>query len=121
MTTQEAEKIDIVRMDVSVTPLLCPFPDRRGNPAVFVFFAPHQVNFIVDMLKRQEQFEAARAPRLAEQHQVPVNESAFSLPKEYMCLFKAHSLCLERVVFSFWGAGMFDHVNFQWFLIITCA
>lgn len=43
------------------TPLFCPFPSRRGNPTVFVFFSLHQMNFVVDKLQRQEQFKDARA------------------------------------------------------------
>lgn len=87
------------------TPLFCPCPIQRGNPAVFVFFSLHQVNFVVDMLNRQ-QCKAARASdwQSSIAPEYPSTKSAFSLPKEYMCMFKAHSLSLERVVFSFLGS-----------------
>lgn len=80
-----------------------PFPSQRRSPAVFVFFSLHQVNFVVEMLKRQQAVQGCQSIRLAEAHrsQVPVDKSAFSLPTEYMCMFKAHPLSLERLSFPF--------------------
>lgn len=109
-------------MDVSGHFCFCPFPSQRGSPAIFLFFSLHQVNFVVDMIKRKEQFKAAGSSDW--QHSIaPESLSTkvlFHCLKN-MCMFKAHSLSLERVVFSLRGSDVFDNVNFQWFLIITCA
>lgn len=108
MRTQEAEKTDILRMDVSGQLLFCPFPKPERKPhSICVFLSPSD-EFRCGHAQTSRAVQGCQSIGLAEQHRsrVPVNKSAFSLPKEYMCMFKAHSLSLERVVFSFWGADM---------------
>ncbi|CAJ1082382.1 Hypothetical predicted protein [Xyrichtys novacula] len=86
---------------MSVDTFVLTFSNQRGNPAVFVFFSP-SVNFVVDTLKRQEQLKAATATDWRSSiAPSPRQQSAFSLPKEFMCMFKAHSLSLERDGFFF--------------------
>jgi len=83
---------------MSVDVFVLPFSEPERKPCNVCVFL-HQMNFIVDMLKWQEQqFKAARASDWQNgiAPEPPVNKSAFSLPKEYTCMFKAHSLSLGK-------------------------
>lgn len=105
------------------TSLFCPFPSRRGNPAVFVFFS---IKWISLWTCSNGRSSSSTLP----EHQIGRTgslPSPLSTKVLFHCLKNTrvclkHTLCLwERVVFSFWGDDMFDHVNSPWFLIITRA
>lgn len=88
MWTKEAEKTDIVRMDVSRHLCFALFLAREETPAVFVF----SIEWIL-LRKRSNVKSSSRLPehqigRAASTPESPsTTTSAFSLPKEYMCMF----------------------------------
>jgi len=87
----------ILMMDVSGLFCFALFPAGEETPQCLCFSPSNE--FCCGHVQTSRAVQGCHSIRLAEQHRsrVPDDKSAFSLPKEYLCMFKAHSRSLENL------------------------
>lgn len=123
MWTQDAEKTDLVRTDVSghLCFALVLFREETLQYLCFSLSIKWISLWTCSTVKSSARLPEHQIGRAASLQSTRQQKVLFHCLKN-ICVCLKHTLCLWKgLSFPFWGADLFDHVNFQWFLIITCA